>query len=320
MLQPIFLLSPPRSFSSVVSTVIGQHPELHTFPELQIFSSQTVNDLLNAEAKSRRRNRLAPPGLIRELSYQREGIQTEESCLRSWVWLAKQRHLTIDELFDMLCSYHSSKHCVEKSPANSTSISILVRILRSYPNAKFIHLTRSAVASARSISEFLSMSTVANKPEYFQSNPVLIWYSIHSTILRFKNFLKPSQYLMIRGEDILSSPYDFLPLVCRWLSIDDTEESVHTMLSPEVSPFSSLGPPGFSGGNDPKFMRSPHFRFRPRKSFSTSDLSFYLSKFPSDSLASFIHDNDSLSSNHAKKIYYALLSMEYSLGYLNGDL
>ena len=320
MLPPIFLLSPPRSFSSVVSTIIGQHPQLHTFPELQIFSSLTVNDLLGAEAKSRRRNRLAPPGLIRELAYQREGDQTEESCLRAWVWLAKNRSLEIDELFKILCSYHAAQHCIEKSPANSTSLSILVRILRSFPDAKFVHLTRSAVSSARSIAEFLSMTAVSNKPDYFHSNPIMIWYSMHSNIRRFKNFLRPNQYLMMRGEDILSDPFKFLPFLCRWLSLDDSEVSVQSMLKPESSPFSFFGPPGFSGGNDPKFMRSPRFRKRSRKPFSSDQLKQYLDAMPPRSLASFINDNNQLADVHARKVRYSLMSLEHSLGYLTGEL
>ena len=320
MLQPIFLLSPPRSFSSVVSTIIGQHPQLHTFPELQIFSALTVNELLEAEAKSRRRNRLAPPGLIRELAYQREGDQTEESCLRAWVWLAKNRFLGIDEVFNQLCSFHSSEHCIEKSPANSTSLSILVRILRSFPDAKFIHLTRSAVSSARSIREFLAMKTVTNKPDYFHSNPIMIWYSMHSNIRRFKNFLRPNQYLMIRGEDILAEPFKFLPSLCRWLSVDDSEVSVQSMLKPECSPFSFFGPPEFSGGNDPKFMRSPHFRQRSRKPFSADQLKQYLDAMPSHSLASFINDNNQLADVHARKVHYSLSSLERSLGYFDGLL
>src|SRR5579862_6331286 len=46
MKPPVLLLCPPRSFSSVVGAMLGQHPELYGFPELSLFAADTLADLV----------------------------------------------------------------------------------------------------------------------------------------------------------------------------------------------------------------------------------------------------------------------------------
>ena len=40
--DPIFVLAAPRSYSSLVNAMIGQHPELYGVPELNLFQCETV--------------------------------------------------------------------------------------------------------------------------------------------------------------------------------------------------------------------------------------------------------------------------------------
>ena len=42
---PIFVLATARSYSSVVTTMIGQHPELAGLPELKLFCYGTIGEL-----------------------------------------------------------------------------------------------------------------------------------------------------------------------------------------------------------------------------------------------------------------------------------
>jgi len=46
---PLILLCPPRSFSTVVCAMLGQHPELYGFPELNLFVVDTVKELLELD-------------------------------------------------------------------------------------------------------------------------------------------------------------------------------------------------------------------------------------------------------------------------------
>src|ERR1700733_3323700 len=43
--SPIFVLAPARSYSSVISMMLGQHPDLVGLPELKLFAYPTVGEL-----------------------------------------------------------------------------------------------------------------------------------------------------------------------------------------------------------------------------------------------------------------------------------
>jgi hypothetical protein len=43
--EPVFVLSTARAYSSVVSTMIGQHPLLYGFPELKLFACPTIGEV-----------------------------------------------------------------------------------------------------------------------------------------------------------------------------------------------------------------------------------------------------------------------------------
>ena len=60
---PLLILSPPRSFSSVVSTMLGQHPEMYGFPELP-FMGDTVREVI-ALKREHKVGHAIPPGLLR---------------------------------------------------------------------------------------------------------------------------------------------------------------------------------------------------------------------------------------------------------------
>src|SRR5438552_2712037 len=51
MTDPLFILCPIRSFSSIVCTMVGQHPDLYGFPELRLFNADTLDGVLHFHEK-----------------------------------------------------------------------------------------------------------------------------------------------------------------------------------------------------------------------------------------------------------------------------
>ena len=76
----LIILCPPRSFSSVVAAMIGQHPELYGFPELQLFSDESMDTLLIRREK---RGKAAPAGLARFIAQEVFGIQNARTALQA---------------------------------------------------------------------------------------------------------------------------------------------------------------------------------------------------------------------------------------------
>lgn len=279
MNAPIFILSPPRSFSSVVSTIIGQHPDLYCFPELHALYYDTVGSILD-EKSNLGSAKYAPSGLLRAIAEIHENVQDSASCARAWRWLANHRHLTTKDLFDYMCQALAPKACIEKSPPNSINVERMLKLFRSYPNARYIHLTRSVVGSAISIKEFAESqegrkSRQASK-QLKGEKYALYWHKVHGHILKFRSIIPPSNYLMIKGEAILSDPWQVLPQLCRWLGVSDDKASIEAMLKPEESPYAFFGPRIAPCGNDPKFITNPVFRQMKKKPYSADSVHKFL--------------------------------------------
>jgi Sulfotransferase family len=268
MHDPLIILTPPRSFSSVVSTIIGQHPQLYGFPELQLFGSETVGQIIQGRSKM---GKAAPPGLVRTLAQEHDGVQTTRTALRAIEWLNQRRDWTTQQLFYYLLELVEPRIGVEKSPATTKKNRFLERSYQWFPNAYYLHLTRHPVSSRISIREFLEFQERRDQQQNKVSkktaiDSLLVWYLMHRNILNFTNSLPPGQVMRIKGEDILSQPDLYLPQISEWLGIRTDPEAIELMKHPENSPYAYIGPSPVPGGNDPKFMRSPTFRpgkFKP---------------------------------------------------------
>src|SRR3974377_1251000 len=42
--DPILILGPPRSFTSIVCAMLGQHPQTYGLPELQLLRAETISE------------------------------------------------------------------------------------------------------------------------------------------------------------------------------------------------------------------------------------------------------------------------------------
>ena len=83
MSKLLIILSPPRSYSSVVATQIGQHPQLYGFPELRLFVGETVAEILAFSQQRASNDFPGPPGLVRTLAQIHEGVQTEATIIKA---------------------------------------------------------------------------------------------------------------------------------------------------------------------------------------------------------------------------------------------
>ncbi|HEY9878341.1 MAG TPA: sulfotransferase [Leptolyngbyaceae cyanobacterium] len=261
MNAPLIILCPPRSFSSVVSTIIGEHPQLYGFPELHIFAGDTVEEVIQREAKA---NNPAPAGLLRTLAQEHDGIQSSHAILRAIAWLYERRDWSTKTLFDYLLDLVSPRIGVEKSPNTARNRRFLERAYTMYPNAYFLHLTRHPVSARKSIQEFWEhkQSTRSTPSSSLKTllDSLLLWHQMHINIMDFTRTLPVGQTMRIKGEDLLSYPQVYLPQITEWMGIRSDEKAIAAMMHPENSPYACVGPSPARGGNDPKFMRSPKMR------------------------------------------------------------
>ncbi len=259
MKDPLIILCPPRSFSSVISTMIGEHPQIYGFPELHLFSGQTVEDIMIREEKA---GNSGPPGLIRTLAQEHDGVQNSRSIIKAIAWFRQRKHWSTKKLFDYLLNLVDPLMGLEKSPETGGKKKYLERSYRWFPNAYYLHLTRHPVSTRKSLKEFYE-SKKRKKTKItakYEVDGLIIWYLMHYNIVNFTNTLPVGQTMRLKGEDLLSNPDLYLPQVAQWLGLSTDSEAIEAMKHPEHSPYAYVGPAPVRGGNDPKFMRDPKLR------------------------------------------------------------
>lgn len=265
----LVMLSPPRSFSSLVSTMIGQHPQIYGFPELHLMMRETVGEALAWERACERF--LGPPGFLRALAELEFGGQTAENVLSAALWLEDRSHWpssdAIAHLVGLAERATGALYALEKSPAITFLPHTLERVRRAWPDALYIHVTRHPMTLRRSMDEFFENSRRFGEEEKAArlASSSAIWPVTQRNILDFCATLAPGQYLRLKGEDVLEDAPRMMRQVAQWLGLRTDDEAVDAMLHPERSIYAAIGPVNAPFGNDPKFMLSPAFRpGRPR--------------------------------------------------------
>lgn len=259
--SPVFVLATARSYSSVVTTMIGQHPELSGLPELKLFAYPTIRELEESLPRYwfERGVTHRSPGLLRALGEIKFGGQTRESICAAREWLRERAHWSGYAVLDVLMVHLSPRVAVEKSPENVLSDDALARIASAYPKARYVHLTRHPVTTQRSLQEHLKQ-TVPNHPQNGEPvNSIVSWYEAHRRILRFTAGLPEDRYIRVKAEDVMNDCREQLSRIAAWLGVRTDDAAIEAMAHPESSPFAKFGPPdsGATGGNDPSFLRDP---------------------------------------------------------------
>jgi Sulfotransferase family len=278
---PVFLLSPPRSFSSIVCAMIGQHPQMYSLPETNLFGAETIGRW-REQCESAIYN--MDHGIHRTIAELYFGGQTETGVVLARGWLRRRSHLSTGNLLEQLAKRVHPKVLVEKSPSLVYDPQALRRVFSAFPGARFIHLTRHPRGQGGSVMRRLERRR-ANAPQWItdltsfsltpgdvsgadEPDPQAAWYVLNLNICNFLDSVPAEQWTRIQGEAVLTDPDDALGSILKWLNLRTDPEAMERMKHPEASPYSRVGPPGAEGGNDVLFMRNPFLRSSRAQSHS----------------------------------------------------
>jgi hypothetical protein len=258
---PLFVLAPARSYTSVIATMIGQHPDLAGLPELKLFSYRTIGQL-EASLPSywiERGFTHSSPGLVRALAQLEFGDQTPGSLSEARAWLRQRAHWSGAQVFDFLQARLAPRAAVEKSPDNLTSATPLRRLASAYPEARYLHLTRHPTTTQVSMVEHLHRTAPEHPCIGEPMAGFAAWCGVHARILRFTATLHPGRVMRVRAEDLLNDTRTQMLAIATWLRLRTDAPAIEAMWHPEASPFACFGPPGSGviGGHDHGFLGDP---------------------------------------------------------------
>src|SRR5262249_40107568 len=127
--SPVFVLAPARSNSSVVTAMLGQHPELCVFPELALFRKETVGELVTDPPGGKgapASQRMA--GVYRALAEHHGGAQTSDTVAAAATWVEARSSWRVAELLAHLLGLAEPRAGIEKSPESSSRDEYLSRL------------------------------------------------------------------------------------------------------------------------------------------------------------------------------------------------
>jgi hypothetical protein len=281
-INPLIVLGPARSFTTVLTAMLGQHPQMYGFPETYLLRTGTM-----AEWSRRYSHRFHANGLLRLIAELIAHAQTEATIRFARTWLACRLNRTAKWVFCELAGRVWPRIPVDKCPDMVADIGRMDLALSAFPDARFLHVTRHPVGQGLSLLRLLDewMTSLAwSRPlraEKFLNSPKSVfrdmmdwsahpptvdpqvrWFKEHSNILAFLGRVRPSHQFRVRGEDLLASPERVLPNLTRWLALRSDPEAIECMAHPERSPFASVGPRNAQFGQDPHFCLEPALRAR----------------------------------------------------------
>jgi hypothetical protein len=261
--EPVFLLAPARSYSTISLALLAGHPEIYGFPEMLLFTAPTVGDLLDGTGRQ------APEFMIRsgiigvaravaQLHYESQSAAAIRRAVR---WLRDRRGWPTVALMNYLLGLVYPKTGLEKSPDTAFSTQRLSACLREYPQAKYLHLTRHPVTTQKSMLRQIEIRPPADmSPQALLRWCLYEWYSSHLRIAQVLEDLPVDQWMRVRAEDLLREPRVWLPRVLDWLGLAHDELTVGRMMRTEEWEFAPRHAGQPFGGGDPKFMRDPALR------------------------------------------------------------
>jgi len=255
MREPLFIVAPPRSYTSVVGGMLGQHPQAYGLPEVNLSHGDTLGDMWDSVIVAAN---FGTAGILRLLAQINDSRQDEAAVVRARQWILRRPHWSAKRVFAYIQDgVGPDRMMVEKSPRNTFNADNLRRLHQVFPGANFLHLTRHPRTQGKSVLDLMK-SYGEGKPS---TDPEKNWHRSQKNILEFARELGPGQYMQIKGEMLLRDPKFYLRQICQWLEIDDGDAAIEAMLHPETSPFANIGPPSAPFGNDPNFLLNPVLDF-----------------------------------------------------------
>jgi acyl transferase domain-containing protein/thioesterase domain-containing protein len=215
----IFILSPPRTGSTLLRVMLAGHPRLFAPPELNLLSFNTLGE---------RKNVLAGPatshlqGTIRAImEIKKCSVEQAQEIMER----LENRDITIKEFYCQLQEWLGDRWLVDKSPGYSNDLDVLKRAEQYFRDPLYIHLTRHPYGMIRSyveakmdllLGEQLTDLLHLTRREIAEVN----WTNSEYNILEFLKQVPRERQLLIKFEDLAAKPEETAEDICRFLHLE----------------------------------------------------------------------------------------------------
>jgi acyl transferase domain-containing protein/thioesterase domain-containing protein/aryl carrier-like protein len=206
-----FLLSGPRSGSTLLRVMLAGHPDLFCPPELHLLQFNSMREWSQDLGKS-----YLGEGLQRAfMEVDGRSAQEAKALLDDLV----RQNVPVEKVYAMLQEKVAPRLLLDKSPTYGSSIETLEHAERIFESAKYIHLVRhpySAIESfVRNRFERLMTSDEADSMTLGED----VWSVSNANIRDFLSPMLKSRHHLVRYEDLVSDPEKTMKALCAFLEI-----------------------------------------------------------------------------------------------------
>ncbi len=212
----VFLLSSPRSGSTLLRVMLAGHPQLFCPPELH---------LLAFDRLGRQREDL-------DDSYLQEGLQRALMELRGCDAVASKAmlddwsadDLSVPDVYDRLRHMAAPRLLLDKSPTYAGSMDTLCRSQELFADASYLYLVRHPYAAIESFVRTRMHKLVDVGAGWVgEEDPFLVaeqvWVQTNQNMVEFLRQVDPRRQHTIRYEDLVRRPEDSIDHICAFLGI-----------------------------------------------------------------------------------------------------
>jgi amino acid adenylation domain-containing protein len=211
----VFVLSPPRSGSTLLRVMLGGHPKLFAPPELELLGFNTLRERAEHFAG---RNSFWLEGALRALMGARR-CDVEEA--RRTMAEFEREGMTVREFYARLQGWLGGRTLVDKTPAYSLDLSVLRRAEEHFDGARYIHLLRHPRAAIRSFLEakINDIFVRYNHPFAPREAAELIWLISQQNVAEFFREVPAERKHVIRFEELVADPRREMERACEFLGL-----------------------------------------------------------------------------------------------------
>jgi acyl carrier protein len=221
-----FILSAPRSGSTLLRVILAGNPSLFAPPELYLLSYLTMAQ--REAALSNKLNEHLLTGTIRAIMRLRScGAQEAEEFLRS----CEYQQMPTRDFYALLQELLRERLLVDKTPVYPMHPEILRRAEEDFDSPLYVHLVRHPCGMIRSFEDARIEQLI---PFMRESNfsrrqlAELTWLVANENVANFFAALPPERCLLVRYEDLVREPESPVRRICDFLGVPFIRE----MLAP----------------------------------------------------------------------------------------
>ena len=206
-----FILSSPRSGSTLLRVMLAGHPGLYSPPELHLLPFDTMVE---------REEELG-------VSQLGEGLKRAFMALKNIDADASQKivdeliatNATVKEVYQQLQQLAGDRLLIDKSPTYAKNYETLEKAEAIFDGAKYIHLVRHPYSVIESFARMRMDKLVSSGDADPYQLAELIWRDSNQNILNLAKDIDRGRYHLVYYEDLVSKPRQVLEGICQFLDV-----------------------------------------------------------------------------------------------------